>query len=94
MFSSQILPLNSKNNIIRHCQTCVLSKFVKLYFVSSTAKVDPLWGPSPILSKLSYTSFVLFIDHFTCYTWVYFLLVKSELATVAKTFILMIETQF
>ena len=104
MFKSKVLPdkLIVKNNDFQHCQTCVLGKFAKLPFTSSTTKVDAsfdlihcdLWGPSPILSKLGYKYFVLFIDHFTRFTWVYFLHAKSELENIAKNFVTMIETQF
>ena len=102
--NSQLLPdkLTVKNNVFKHCQTCVLGKFAKLSFASSTSEVDApfdlihcdLWGPSPILSRLRYKYFVLFIDHFTRFTWVYFLRAKSELANIAKNFVTMIETQF
>ena len=57
-------------------QTCVLGKFAKLPFASSNTKVDApfdlilcdLWEPSPILSRLGYKYFVLFIDHCTRFT--------------------------
>lgn len=101
IFNSQLLSdkLTVKNNVCKHCQTSVLSKFAKLPFVSSTTEVDApfnlihcdLWGPSPILSRLVYKYFVLFIDHFTRFTWVYFLCAKSELVNIAKYFVTMIE---
>lgn len=100
-FNFLLEKLNFKPISYKNSQSCALGKFAKLPFDSSTTQVDApfhllhcdLWGPSPVLSKLGYKYFVLFIDQFSRYSWVYFLRVKSELANIANNFITMIETQ-
>lgn len=104
MFTSSFLPekLNFKPISYKNCQSCALGKFAKFPFDSSTTQVDApfhllhcdLWGPSLVLFKLGNKYFVLFIDQFSRYTWVYFLQVKSERANIAKNFITMIDTKF
>ena len=93
--------MNVKSISFDHkCQSCALEIASKLSFSSSNTKVDEpfdliysdLWGPSPILSRLGYRYFVLFINQYTQFAWVYFLCAKSELTNIAKIFITMIRT--
>lgn len=92
----------SSTNVFTNCQSFALGKFAKLPFVYSTTQVDApfhlihcdLWDPSLVLSRLGYKYFALFIDHFTQFTWVYFLHTKYDLANIAQAFVAMIETQF
>ena len=37
-----------------------------------------LWGPAPITSVNGFNYYVLFVDHFTRFTWIYLLQSKSE----------------
>ncbi|CAN1342642.1 Retrovirus-related Pol polyprotein from transposon TNT 1-94 [Linum perenne] len=105
MFRKQLLPVNdfvAKQFQIPSCLPCIEAKIVALPFYSSTTEIHDafalihtdVWGPSPITSRLGYRYFVLFIDHKTRYTWVYFLRLKSELILVLKEFVTMIRTQF
>jgi len=63
------------------CSNCAGSKSHKLPFPSSSSSYDDLfdlvhsdvWGPSPTLSRMGYKYFVLFIDHVSRYTWVFFI---------------------
>ncbi|CAN0875498.1 Retrovirus-related Pol polyprotein from transposon RE1 [Linum grandiflorum] len=104
MFRKNYLPVsNSMSNFSAlPCLSCIEAETVALPFHSSTTEIhDPfalihtdVWGPSPVTSRLGYRYFVLFIDHKTRHTWVYFLRLKSELIQVLKEFVTMIRTQF
>ncbi|CAN1222790.1 Retrovirus-related Pol polyprotein from transposon TNT 1-94 [Linum grandiflorum] len=106
MFRKRLLPAASNKTMhqfsVPDCLHCVEAKTVALPFYSSSTEIhDPfelvhtdVWGPSPVTSRLGYCYFVLFIDHKTRYTWVYFLRLKSELCQVLQEFVTMVRTQF
>ncbi|CAN1850045.1 Retrovirus-related Pol polyprotein from transposon TNT 1-94 [Linum perenne] len=104
MFRKNLLPntLSLKNFSVPVCEHCISAKHSKLSFSSSDTKISTpfalihtdLWGPAPVIARLGFRYFVLFIDHATRFTWIYFLRLKSEVFTVTKDFIRMIHTQF
>ena len=51
-------------------------------------------GPAPLDSINGYKYYVIFIDHFTRFTWMYLLTNKSELYSKFVMFHAMIKTQF
>jgi len=53
-----------------------------------------VWGIAPVISHEHYRYFVTFIDDFTRFTWVYFLRSKSEVFSVFKALLALVETQF
>ena len=53
-----------------------------------------LRGPAPMNSIYGFKYDVLFIDHFTSFTWIYLLKSKSEVFTKFVQFKAMIENQF
>ena len=53
-----------------------------------------VWGPAPILSNLGFSYFVLFVDDFTQFTWIYFLKHKSQVFTMSKEFEALFLRQF
>ena len=53
-----------------------------------------VWGIAPVISHEYYIYFVTFIDDFTRFTWVYFLRSKSEVFSVFKALLALVETQF
>ena len=53
-----------------------------------------IWGIALVISHEHYRYFVTFIDDFTRFTWVYFLRSKSEVFSVFKVFLTLVETQF
>ena len=53
-----------------------------------------IWGPAPVPTKGGSKYFVMFVDDFSLYTWIYLLHHRSELASIYQTFHKMIETQF
>jgi len=78
-----------------------LSKSTRLPFPSSTSySVKPfdlvhsdVWGPV-IESFDGYKYFITFVDDFSCFTWLYLLKTKSEVATVFQNFHHLVHTQF
>ena len=77
------------------CSSCILGKFAKLPFaaVEHTSNApfqiihSNVWGPSPLLSFHGYRYFVIFIDDFTRFLWIYFLKNKSEVFYVFLEFL-------
>ena len=53
-----------------------------------------IWGPSPIATVGGFKYFVIFVDDFSRYTWVYLMHNRSELAQIYYTFVRMISTHF
>ena len=74
------------------CDACLSSKAHKLPYANSPNQTrrplklihSDLWGPSPVLSHLGHKYYVIFVDDFTRYTWMYSLKLKRD---VLETFI-------
>jgi len=94
--------LTSFNNDIVDCASCKLGKSKMLHFpLHKTRTTKPfevvhtdVWGIAPVISHEHYKYFVIFIDDFTRFTWVYFFRSKSEVFSLFKAFLSLIETQF
>ena len=71
--------------------------FLKSQFIAFTPFElvhSNLWGPAPMKSINGFKYYVLFIDHFTKFTWIYLLKSKSEVFAKFVQFKAMIENQF
>ena len=85
-----------------NCEPCVLAKQCRVsYPVSFNETSAPLqlvhsdvWGPIPTSSVFGFRYFVLFVDDFSRYTWLYLMKTKSEVHSIFKTFYKMVCTQF
>jgi hypothetical protein len=90
----------SNNNL--PCNSCHINKSHKLPFsISSIKTSSPLelifsdvWGPSPITSINGYKYYLVFVDHFTRYTWLYPLKSKIDVASIFPQFHTKVETLF
>ncbi|PKU71260.1 Retrovirus-related Pol polyprotein from transposon TNT 1-94 [Dendrobium catenatum] len=84
------------------CNACALSKSHRLpFFSSENVSSFPLelihmdvWGPSPVASNDGFRYFLVLIDDYTKYTWVYLLKQKNEVSSFLVNFINYIEKQF
>ncbi|CAN0840533.1 Retrovirus-related Pol polyprotein from transposon RE1 [Linum grandiflorum] len=102
MFRNKWLSGNGIFDQNHKCVHCLQAKFSQRSFsTSTTVYSEPfelvhtdLWGPSPVTSRMGFRYFVLFVDHATRFTWVYFLRQKSDLLPIAREFIQMVSTQF
>lgn len=81
------------------CASCQQGKSKKLPFPTSTSRASrPLervhsdvWGPSPISSISGFRFYVLFVDDFSRYCWLYPLCSKSEVYNVFISFKAQVE---
>ncbi|KAJ4760135.1 hypothetical protein LUZ62_070510 [Rhynchospora pubera] len=84
------------------CHNCLMAKSHRLPFVSSSSFSSfPLelvhsdvWGPSPIVSNNGFRYYVIFIDDFSRFTWIYFLKNKSDVLHVFQRFKAQVENLF
>jgi hypothetical protein len=53
-----------------------------------------LWGPAPVVSTNAFRYYLVLVDDFTKFTWVYLLKNKSDTLTLFTQFRAMVETQF
>lgn len=94
------IPCSTTN--LSFCDSCKMGKMHQLPFVNYqiTAKsplelVYPnLWGPSPVLSTEGYRYYIMFVDAYTRYTWLYPLRRKSNSLSIFKTFHKFVDLQF
>jgi transposase InsO family protein len=86
------------------CMPCQLAKQSALPFNNNesiaSATFDlihsDVWGPSPvpIVGGGGSRYFVIFVDDFSLYTWIYLMKNRSEVLTIYHNFAKMIQTQY
>ncbi|MFS7950533.1 putative RNA-directed DNA polymerase [Helianthus anomalus] len=101
MLSIFSLPVSNKS-LSSSCNSCHMGKSSKLHLFPSTFKSNnvldlifcDVWGPAPIKSLNGDSYFLLCVDHFTRYTWIFPLKHKSDVCATFKNFHAMVERQF
>ncbi|GJZ48108.1 ribonuclease H-like domain-containing protein [Tanacetum coccineum] len=99
--SSRGLVFYNKQNTQHLCRACQLGKQTKLPFQRSTSIVtspfdiihSDLWT-SPVSSMSGYKYYVLFLDHYSHFLWVYPLHKKSDAQSKLLHFRAFVKTQF
>jgi GAG-pre-integrase domain len=84
------------------CESCSKAKSSRQPFVSSNTRSTKslelihcdLWGPSPVVSHQGHKYYVLFTDHFSRFSWIYFCAQKSEVLAVFTQFKVLVENLF
>ena len=84
------------------CVSCQLGKQPALPFNSSESISTDIfdlihsdvWGPSPVSSIGGSRYFVVFVDDYSRYSWIFHMKHRSELLEVYSNFAKMVETQF
>ncbi|GJW03781.1 ribonuclease H-like domain-containing protein [Tanacetum coccineum] len=83
------------------CHACQLGKHVRLPFVSSSTVISSCFDiihsdvwTSPILSLSGFKYYVLFLDHYSHFVWVYLLVNKSDVMSKFVLFRNYVRTQF
>ena len=101
MISRYSLPL-SNNFVNSPCDSCSIGKSSKLHLSSSNYKsshiLDSLfcdvWGPAPVTSFEDHRYFLLCVDHFSSFMWIFPLKSKSDVFSTFQQFLLTVERQF
>ena len=103
LFSSYVLnKLDHKSIIDKTCESCALAKASTLPFYRSLNHASSafdivhsdVWGPTRVGSLTKKHYYVIFVDDWSRFTWIYFLHQKSEVMHIFKNFHAMILTQF
>ena len=95
------LPIVLNALLAQPCSACSINKMHKLPFSTSTLRSTHLldivssdvWS-SPIQSIDGFKYYVLFVDHYTRYTWLYSLKQKSQVYEVFIKFKSLVENRF
>lgn len=85
--------------IFNYCNSCLCNKSHRLPFSNNTLhSVHPLqllysdvWGPSPVTSVDAKLYYVLFVDHYTRYSWLYTVQQQNEVTQIFKDFQSLVE---
>ena len=83
------------------CEACQLGKSSRLPFSASefvaTKPLErvhcDLWGPSPVVSTQGFRFYAVFVDHYSRYSWLYPLKLKSDFFSVFLSFQKYVEHQ-
>ena len=94
--------ISPSSDILSQCVSCISAKMHKSSFpkhVSSTTFPlelvhSDVWGPTPIVSVLEHRFYVIFVDDFTCFTWLFLLKHISNTFSVFVHFKSLVENQF
>ena len=86
-------------HVQHHCKHCLIGKMHKLPFVHSQFQsTQPLelvhsdvWGPAPISSSNGYKYYLLFVDDFSRYSWLFLLKHKYDVLSTFKHFKAIVE---
>ena len=84
------------------CDSYQCNKSHKLPFGKSSLKsrrpldliYTDVWGPSPIRSIDGFSYYIIFVDHFTKYSWLFPLAYKSDVFSIFPKFKVMVEKYF
>ena len=84
------------------CEYCISAKMHK-YPLTKTPIVSnfvlvvvhsDVWGPAPLSSILGFSYYMIFVDDYTRFTWLFLLKHKHEVLSVFKHFKALVENQF
>jgi transposase InsO family protein len=91
----------SNKHVQHHCKHCLIGKMHRLPFPHSQFQsTQPLelvhsdvWGPAPVNSYNGYKYYLLFVDDFSKFSWLFLLKSKSEVLNTFKHFKATVENQ-
>lgn len=102
MFKNKLLPGTFSLFHNYQCHACSSAKAKTLSFPLHSNKTSScfelahsdVWGVTPVISRCGYKYFIIFINDFSRFTWVYFLHSKSDAFTIFSQFVALMRTQF
>nr|KYP32605.1 Retrovirus-related Pol polyprotein from transposon TNT 1-94 [Cajanus cajan] len=76
------------------CESCCMGKAHQLPFINSNSEYhtplqlvfSDIWGPSPVATSTGARYYIVFLDAFSKYSWIYLLNSKSEAFTAFQQF--------
>ena len=96
------ISLSQIDEVYSSCEYCISAKMHRFHLnktpIVSTSLLElvhsDVWGPSPLTSLLGFNYYVIFVDDYSCFTWLFLLKHKNEVLSIFKHFKFMVETQF
>ena len=93
---------NNTNVVDQTCTHCLYGKMHNISFPSSQFKASSsfelvdsnLWDPAPVVSVNGFRYYILFVDHYSRFSWFYLLKSKSEAFDKFVHFNAMVANQF
>lgn len=91
----------SPSNKIPFCEACQFGKMQQISFPISDLKTkapleliySDLWGPAPVVSSEGYKYYIVFVDDFSRYMWIYPLKLKEESYAIFTQFHCFVEKE-
>ena len=89
-------------NICSSCEYCISAKMYKYPLtkspIVSNSVLDivhsDVWGPAPLSFVLGFSYYVIFVDDYTRFTWLFLLKHKNKVLSIFKHFKALVENQF
>ena len=93
---------NNTNVVDQTCTHCLYGKMHNISFPSSQFKASSsfelvdsnLWDPAPVVSVNGFRYYILFVDHYSRFSWLYLLKSKSKAFDKFVHFNAMVANQF
>ena len=93
--------ISKSNKSFSHCKHCLSGKMHQFSFpISNFQALKPLelmhsdvWGPTPVTSLNDFQYYILFVDEYSKFTWLYLLKHKFDLLDIFKFFKAIVENQ-